>query len=316
MLRPDAMLSDNPTSMPVVQPIEGVPTRTDVAFTSKSGVEKRGVRKAAEKALRSLSPVLKRFLVPEEFVVYVAGACSPMNGWEQYTFGWFAQFVSRVTLVFTNMRILAFRVDTKGKWRNSVRGCWLGDVQSAKLSGWLLVKYLELRYANGKKDRYWAMKLGDKTKLKAILPKLLDSNTGKQTAAQGMQPLCPTCAAALVEKQYECNGCGQKFRCEDSLWWRAFIPGAGYFYAKQTGMGILHAVVDTFLTLEFLLVLIGVFTAKPQERTQDFWIGAGMITFFLLLERAIALMHAQRFVREFIPIEGTSRMAQAAGAGR
>lgn len=316
MLRADAFLSDNPTTMPIVQPVEGIPTRTDVAFTNKAGVEKKGVRKATEKALLQLAPALKRLLAPDEFVVYVAGACSPMNGLEQYTFGWFAQFVSRVALVFTNMRILAFRVDTKGKWCNSLRGCSLGDIQSAKLSGFLLVKYMDLKYANGRKDRYWAMKLRDKTKLKAILPKLLEANMGKHTPAQSMQPLCPTCAAALVEKQYECNGCGQKFRTENSLWWRAFIPGAGYFYAKQRGMGLLHAIVDTFITFEFLLTVVAVFTAEPQQKTHEFWIGVAWITFFLFLERSIALWHARRFVREFIPIDGTARTAQVAGAGR
>jgi hypothetical protein len=315
MLRADALLSDNPTTMPIVQPVEGVPTRTDVAFTNKSGVEKRGVRKDAEKALHKLAPGLRRLLAPDEFVVYVAGACAPMSGLEQYTFGYFAQFVSRVTLVFTNMRILAFRVDRGGKWRNSLRGCSLGDIQSAKLSGFLLTRTLKLQYANGKKESYWAMKLRDKAKLKAIMPKLLEANAGSQTPAQAMQPLCPTCAAVLTDRQYECNGCGQKFRNEQSLWWRAFIPGGAYFYAKQTGMGLPHAVVDTFITIDFLLVMVAVFTAKAVERSQDFWIGVGFITFILLFERSIALWHARRFVREFIPIDGTARIAQAAGVG-
>ncbi|HMA95959.1 MAG TPA: hypothetical protein VKP30_24900 [Polyangiaceae bacterium] len=316
MLRPDATLADNPTTMPVVKSIEGVPTRTDVAFTNQAGVEKSGVRKDAEKALKNLSPVLRRMLAPEEFVVYVAGGCSPMNGVEQYTFGYFAQFVSRVTLVFTNMRLLAFRVNSKGKWTNSVRSCALGDLQSAKCSGFLM-RHLKLIYANGKKESYWAMKLRDKAKLSAILPKLLEANAGKQTPAQGMQPICPTCAAALVEKLYECNGCGQRFRSEDSLWWRAFIPGAGYFYAQQSGMGVLHAIVDSIITIEFLLVIVAAFVPTPGQPPQEAWFVVGWITFLLFLERAIALSHARRFVREFIPIQGTARAAaQAASAGR
>jgi hypothetical protein len=315
MLRADAMLSDNPTTMPIVQPIEGIPTRTDIAFTNKAGVEKSGIRKDAEKALQKLAPVLRRMLATDEFVVYVAGGCAPMNGLEQYSFGWFAQFVSRMTLVITNMRILAFRVDTKGKWTNSVRGLALGDLQSAKLTGFVLMRYMKLKYANGKKEAYWAMKLRDKTKLAAIMPKLLEANAGKQTPAQGAQPFCPTCSAALIERQYECNGCGQKFRSEDSLWWRAFIPGAGYFYAKQTGMGLLHAIVDSLITIEFLAVIVGALTVDTAKGAEP-WFVVGWITFLLLLERAIALSHARRFVREFIPIEGTAHAAHAATASR
>ena len=314
MLRPDALLSDNPRSMSIVKPIEGIATRTDAAFTDKAGVEKSGVRKDAEKALKQLAPVLSRMLAREEFVIYVAGGCAPMNGVEQYTFGYFAQFVSRVTLVFTNSRLLAFRVDSKGRWTKSVRACSLGDIQSAKATG-LLFRYLKLKYANGKKESYWSLKRRDIVKLSAILPKLLEANAGKQTPAQGMQAICPTCAAALVEKQYECNGCGQRFRSEDSLWWRAFIPGAGYFYAKQSGMGVLHAVVDSFITLEFVLVIVGAFVPAAGAQPKDAWFVVGWITFLLLLERSIALSHARRFVREFIPIEGTARAAQAAGAG-
>jgi len=81
MLRPDATLSDNPAAIPMLKPIEGIPTRTDAAFTNKAGMEKSGVRKDAEKALKELSPVLLRMLAPEEFVVYVAGGCSPMTEW-------------------------------------------------------------------------------------------------------------------------------------------------------------------------------------------------------------------------------------------
>jgi hypothetical protein len=314
LLKPEAFIHDNASSMPQVQPVAGIPTRIDVAFTNKAGVEKGGIRKSAEKTLMLLAPALRQLLRPNEFVLYTAAASAPMSGLEQYTFGYFAQFVSRVTLVFTNLRILAFRVDTKGKWRNSLRGCALGDIKSGKISGWISAS-LKLQYANGKKESYWAIKSRDKAKLKVIVPRLLEANAGEQTPAQAMQPLCPICAAVLVAKQYECNGCGQKFRNEDSLWWRTFIPGGAYFYAKQGGMGVLHAVVDSFVFLEFLLIAIGIAIGGPAERTQDAWIAVAWIAFLLLFERSIALWHARRFVREFIPIEGTAR-SQGAAAGR
>jgi predicted RNA-binding Zn-ribbon protein involved in translation (DUF1610 family) len=302
MLRADTVIYETAASMPRVQPVEGVRTRIDIAFTNKAGIEKKAIRKDAEKMLKKLAPALQRLLTQDEFVVYLAGACAPMSGVEQWTFGYFAQFVSRVVLVFTNQRLLAFRVNHNGDWRKSLRGCALGDVQSAKLSGWL-VRYLKLQYANGKKESYWALKLRDKAKLAAMLPKLLEASAGAQTHAQAMQPLCPACAAVLVERQYECRACGQKFRSEDSLWWRSFIPGGGYFYAKQNGMGVLHAIFDTFITIDFLMVIFAAFAAKSKDKTQDFWIGVAFITFILLFERLVALWHARRFVREFIPID-------------
>lgn len=313
MLQAEMSIHEAP-SMPQLRRIEGVPIRTDVAFTNHAGQEKKPIRKDAEKMLHKLAPALQRLLAADEFVVYLAGACAPMSGLEQYTFGYFAQFVSRVALVFTNKRMLAFRVDTKGEWRKSLRGCSLGDLQSAKLTG-LLVRYLRLHYVSGKKESYWALKMRDKAKLRVLLPKLLEANAGAQTHAQAMNPLCPSCAAVLTERQYECNGCRQKFRSEDSLWWRTFIPGGGYFYARQNGLGVLHAIVDSFIMLELLLGAIGGFATTPKDKTGDLWIGLAVIAFILLLERAIALWHARRFVREFIPIEQGSMMTSAA-AGR
>lgn len=309
MLMQQTLVHETATT-PQVRTVEGVPTRTDIAFTDKSGVENKAIRKDAEKALNKLGPALQRLLKKDEFVVYVAGACAPMGFLEQYSFGYFAQFVSRAVLVFTNQRLLAFRVNSDGKWRQSVRGCSLGDLRSAKLTGWI-VRYLKLVYANAKKESYWALKSRDKAKLQALLPKLI-SAAASQGHAQAMQPLCPTCGAALVERQYACSGCGQKFRSEDSLWWRTFIPGAAYFYARQTGMGVLHAITDSFVFLYFLLMMVGAFAASAAQKKADLWIAVGFVAFILLLERSLALCHARRFVREFIPEDGTAHMAVAA----
>src|SRR5512146_1421032 len=134
MIRAETLIHESAPALPQLRPVQGVPVRVDVAFTNKDGVEKNGIRKDAEKMLSKLGPALQRLLAADEFVVYLAGACAPMTGLEQYTFGWFAQFVSRVALVFTNQRVLAFRVNTNGEWRQSLRACALGDVQSAKLT--------------------------------------------------------------------------------------------------------------------------------------------------------------------------------------
>jgi hypothetical protein len=311
MLSPQTLIHETGTT-PQLQSIEGVPTRTDVAFTNKDGVEKKGIRNETEKLLKQLSPALRRVLQADEFVVYLAGACAPMNGIEQYTFGYFAQFVSRVVLVFTNQRLLAFRVKHNGEWRKSLRGCSLGDLRSAKMSGWI-VGYLKLQYGTGKKESYWNVKSCDKAKLRVLLPKLLQAG-GAQAHGQAMQPMCPTCAAALIERHYECAGCGQKFFSEDSLWWRSFIPGGAYFYARQTSMGVVHAIGDSIVTLYLLLAFIGAFAVNPAGR-QEVWIGMAVIALILLFERSIALFHARRFIREFIPIDGSVRVAIAT-AGR
>ena len=313
MLRPDTFVVENPSAVPMLETVEGVRVRTDIAFTNKSGQRKNAIRSAAEALLKKLGPTLQRFLGPDEFVVYLVSACAPMSALEQYTFGYFAQFVSRAVLVFTSERLLVFRTDRDGTWRQNWRACSLGDITTAKASGWISGQ-IKLTYAGGKKETYWAMKQRDKAKLKALLPKLLEASAGGQTQPQGMAPRCPACAAILTDRQYACTACGQKFRDEKPLWWRSLIPGGAYFYARQSGLGLLHAVVDSLFTLELLIIWITAVTAKPAERTADFWVGMAWITFIVLLERSIALWHARRFVREFIPVTGNAAAAQSNAA--
>jgi len=214
--------------------------------------------------------------------------------------------------VFTNQRILAFRVDSDGKWRKSLRACFLGDIRSAKPSGFI-VGYLKLEYANGKKESYWAMKSRDRAKIKDMLPRLMSAGAPAGNR-RTMQALCPTCGAALIEKHYSCAGCGQKFRSEESLWWRTFIPGAAYFYARQTWMGVMHAISDGIIFLYFLMMLAGAFAQSAAQKKADLWIAVGFVAFILIFERSIALFHARRFVREFIPLEDPAGMAMTASA--
>ncbi len=341
MLMQQTLVHETATT-PQLQNVAGVPMRTDVAFTDNSGVEKKAIRTAAEKTLARLGPALQRLLARDEFVVYVCGACAPMGPLEQYTFGYFAQFISKVTLVFTNQRVLAFRVNSDGAWRQSLRACSLGDIRSAKPTG-LIVGYLKLEYADGKKESYWALKSRDRAKLKDMLPKLMSAGTpaGNRRA---MQSLCPTCGAALIERHYSCAACGQKFRSEESLWWRTFIPGAAYFYAKQTWMGVMHAISDGIIFLYFMLMVAAAFAQSSAhsvsataargataahgamsataahgagaaaDRTANLWIAVGVFAAILIFERSIALFHARRFLREFIPIDDPAGMSMTATA--
>lgn len=299
-----------PNTFPKSSFLGSIPTREDVLFANHKGEEKARIREAAQERITKLDAALRMLLATGEVVLYTAGASAPMNALETYTLGSLGRSVSRVTLVFTQQRVLAFRVDRQGNWRSSVRGCAYTDLSSMKIDG-CLTRYLRLKFSSGKKISFGNLRRGEAKTLKQLLPMLQQSAAGQIRGRSDMVPYCPTCAAELTPGVYECGNCHQLFRSESSLWWRAIIPGGAYFYAKQSGLGTLHAIVDSLISLDLLAVALTLISGLSTGRLAGAALTDSAVAFVYLfvltaLEKLIAVHHARRFIREFIPIEGTS----------
>jgi len=307
-----------PNTFPKTSFLDSVPAREDVLFANSKGEENVRIREAAKERIGKLSTPLSKLLTKDEVVLYTAAATAPMNALETYTLGSMGRNVSRVTLVFTQERILAFRVDRHGKWRSSVRGCPYADLSSMKVGGWL-PRYMQLRFNGGTKISFGNLRRGEAKTLKQLLPLLQQSAAGQLSGKLDMASYCPTCSAELTPRVYECGNCHQLFRSESSLWWRALIPGGAYFYAKQSGLGTLHAIADTLISLDLLIAAMTLTSGLVRGRlTGDDLTGteAAFEYIFALtaLEKLIAVYHARRFIREFIPIDGTSHQEELQAA--
>src|SRR5215469_6777925 len=112
-----------PNTFPKTSFLGSVPTREDVLFANYKGEENARIREAAKERIGKLGVALSRLLTKDEVVLFTATGSAPMNALEIYTLGSMGRNASRVTLVFTQQRVLAFRVDRQGNWRGSVRGC-------------------------------------------------------------------------------------------------------------------------------------------------------------------------------------------------
>ena len=308
-----------PNTFSRVSSFNAIPVREDILFVNAKGEEKAGIRKAAQKRLSQVGAPLKKLLSPDEIVLFTARAQMPMSGLEQYSLGCFAQIVGLVTLVLTNKRLIAFRVNRDGSWRGNVRSCAYGDIKETKFVGFL-THFAMLKYADGTKEKYWGIDRTTKKMLRLLLPTLMQASSQETTATKATVSLCPACNAQLRSRNYECQSCGQKFRDESPLPWRILIPGGVYFYARQNGMGLVHALIDAIFMLETLALLV-VFTTSSGTQRQNAAITLAYWAVLLLIEKAIAFAHAKKFLREFIPIADTSRAAMpgisaAAAAGR
>lgn len=284
--------------MPMQTETFGIPIREDVLFTDAKGRPHKAIRRSSEKILKDLIDPLRRSLRKDETVFYAAAMTAPLSGLEQFTMSWWLYGAYSIALVFTSERILAFPIERSGRWRGSFQSLELGDIELAKVGGWIS-RTLTLRTRDGDKQVFQRMRIRDAAKIKFLMPVLLQ---GKSASGRtGWQSLCPQCLGCLTPGHYSCPGCNLQFRSEQKLAWRTLIPGGGYFYVGLTGVGIVAAILEVIFYFElFGGILLLSAPTQPQDRADGISVLIGF-AFFLGLEKLVMYMHARRFVRWFLP---------------
>jgi hypothetical protein len=274
-------------------------------FTDAKGVEKPAIRKRVLAGLEKLQQPLRKLLRPDEEVLWISRAQAPASFFEHMTLGWYVQRVTATVLVLTSRRLLHFACDLSGKWKHSTRAVAWGELASAKAAGGLFRSTFELRLQNGSRIKYWGLGRADAKKLQAIVPALLAQAAGQGAGTQEMPHLCPACFASLTSGVYRCHHCGQEFRDESTMVRRSLlIPGGGYFYCRQTWLGIADFVTEAVLTVWLVALLL----AGEQVGLAVF------VAVLLAMEKALTIHHCRKFIREFIPA-GNLTASTGMGAG-
>ncbi len=279
--------------------MDGIPIRADVLFTNDKGEENVRIQKRSEKTLRKLRPALQRLLLPDEAVLYVMPARSPLSSLEQLTAAWWTSILAASTIMLTNKRILFFPVKQDGSWRESVRAVQWGDLEEVKPNG-LLVRNVSFKFRNDSKITYTNIRRADAKKIAAIAHRLIPAGSGEVSSTQGLIQLCPDCRNVLTQGQYFCSGCGLIFKNEKRMVTRSILlPGGGYFYTGHPLVAMIPAVVEGLLVLEILSLLVAASTsakAMPNIRS-----GLLILGLFWAIETAVTILHCRRYVRDFIP---------------
>jgi hypothetical protein len=307
---PNLDLPIHATQLPRVTTADGVPLREDVLFTNEKGEPDERRKRRALGALSSLREILPSLLEKDETVLYVVKTCqAPMGSLEQFLLGWNAYRVSATRLVFTNLRLLHFGMESDKKWRRTVKAVRWGDITEAKVKGWLN-RMLQLRYANGTKEAYWRLQRKDSLKIKAVLDAVIPQSRGQATPAQGFQSICPDCRAMLTAGKYECASCGLRFKDEKTLLKRTIlIPGGGYMYASMTLLGVLDFFTEglfTVVAIFSLLMAIGIVAPERDADGRVMQSGETLtVALFCLLlvgtHKALEYVHGRRAIRTFLP---------------
>lgn len=302
----------HPEQSPRLTSLHGVRVREDTLYSNPCGEEKKGIRKRAEKAIEKLQEVLSRALGPEEAVLYVARCQAPVGTLEQLTLGWYIYYVTGTVLVFTNRRLLHFDVTRNGDWKHRLRTISWGDVDEARVKGWL-GPVLELKHRSGKKEKYWNLRRDDAKKIKTLLSAIMAAGARETSPSQTMVSLCPSCLAELTPAVYHCAKCGAAFKDEKTMVRRSLlIPGGGYFYTGHWFLGLGDFFVEAYLLVVLIVVLgfamgfIKDTSGNPGEASLaggEAWIAAGFVAAILVVEKLLTIHHCRRFIREFIPLD-------------
>ena len=107
---PTAELPIHDNRIPQTANIDAISVRSDVLFTNEKGEDKRPVQKRSERGLQKLMPALQSVLLPDETVLYIARANSPLSVLEQLTAAWWTRLLAASAIVVTNKRLLFFPV--------------------------------------------------------------------------------------------------------------------------------------------------------------------------------------------------------------
>lgn len=306
---PDVNFPVHPDQSARLGSLSGVRIREDTLYTSHKGEEKKGVRLRAEKAIDKLQEVLRKVLEPQETVLYVARCQAPVTAFEQLTLGWYIYYVTGTVLVFTSRRLLHFLVKRDGSWKKVIRTVGWGDLEEAKVKGWISHTF-QLKYRDGKKEIYWKLRRDDAKKIKILLAALFSVGPGEVSGARSMVSLCPTCLATLTPQMYQCSKCNLTFKDEKTMVRRSLlIPGGGYFYVGHWFLGLADFIVEAYLVILvviFVLVAFGMPDSlfEPNELPATTGVDlflAALVAVILALEKWLTIHHCRRFIREFIP---------------
>lgn len=303
--------------LPRVVSTNGMSIREDLLYTDAKGRANDRVRNKADALLDKWRASLPGILEPNETVFYIVRNCqAPVSPLEQLFLGIYAYSITSTTIVLTNLRLIHLGTNGRGNWRRTLKSVRWPDLAEAKVKGWLS-RVVDLKYANGKKDRYWRVQGKDGKKVKAILAAVMPASRSEAATAQGMISQCPDCRVTLTPQVYRCNSCGLVFKDEKTLLKRTLlIPGGGYLYSGFTVLGVLSLFFEGLLFIEFVLYALMAAGVLRPGRMQDgqhpdqeaLWFTAGIFLLIIGFQKALEYLHGRRVIRTFLPL---GRMGQS-----
>lgn len=268
----------------------------EVMFTDRKGRTRSRVERRQRKLLAKISPFVDAFLQKDEHIWLVTTGCSPFGLLEQLFTGWTILYLKRSLLIFTDRRILHVPTRLNYGYRHSIAQIAYADCESVQVRGSRLI----VKYKDGKKEKFCYIARSERQKIRSLIERMRLDATPAQSP--GRVHLCPSCTRTLQAESYQCGHCHLAFKdAVEAKRVSILYPGGGYFYTGHPWLGIGDAITEACL-----IFMVGALLWEWNKGTEA---AAGSALFFgmvLVVEKAVTILHALGFVREFIPKEKPS----------
>jgi hypothetical protein len=265
-----------------------LPVDKGVMFTDHKGKYKKKIEKQQRDLIVKI-PFIKPFLEPDENIQLITTGYSQVNTLNQILTAWIFIYLKRSLFVFTDKRIFHIPTTVRYGYRNSIAQILYSENQSVTLKGRTLVVQCGVC---GDQDKFIGIRGKEKKRIQAIIKKV--EFNGRYKPASERAHLCPHCTKELTKGEYVCPNCKLKFKRKSKL--RSLVPGIGYFYVRQTFLGIVNIIVELifigFLISFYLKLSQGVKTANLY-----LMLSGGLFIF----EKIATMYHSSHFIDEYIP---------------
>ena len=268
--------------------IFSLPVDKSFIFTDHKGNYKKKIEKEQRNLIVKIA-FIKTFLKPGENILRITTGYSQVNSLDQILTAWIFIYLKRALFVFTNKRIFHVPTTVRYGYRNSIAQIMYSENQSVALKGRTLIVKCGLC---GDQHKFIGISGKDKKKIRTILKKVKFNGLNEPASARAH--LCPRCTRELTKGEHVCPKCKLKFKRKSKL--RSMLPGMGYFYVRQTFLGIVNTIVE--------LILIGFLISLYLKLSQDNKAAILYLALFgglVIYEKIATMHHSNHFIDEFIP---------------
>lgn len=268
--------------------IFGLPVDRDVIFTDHKGNSPKKIEKQ-QRSLFVKIPFISTFLKPDEKILLITTGYSQVNSLDQILTAWIFIYLKRSLFIFTNKRIFHTPTTVRYGYRNSIAQILYSENQSITLKRSTLVVRC---HVCGNQDKYIGIRSKERKKIRTILKKV-ECNERYEPGLERAH-LCPRCTKELMKGECVCPKCKLKFKRKSKL--RSLLPGVGYFYVRQTFLGIVNIIVE----LIFIGLLISFYMKLPQD-TKSVTMYLMLFGGLFIFEKIATMYHSIHFIDEYIP---------------
>lgn len=247
------------------------PYRLEKMFPKLEGWGSKGDIKAKVALIKQIQVTLDEALMPNEEVLYISKGVQH-SIIEALTIGalW-SNMINQTVFVLTNLRLLMFRSNSKGKPAETCWAIFYSQISrfKAKFTG-----VVDLKLKDGKRLCFAGFSRTDKKTMPAVFEECVETYRDREfdpDCSQSREDLCGRCFTVVRKGEFVCSNCETRFWTPGQVAFRSLIfPAWGDFLLKHYALAV----------VELIGVAITWFLAVTFVMNESEYVAAALVIFF------------------------------------